>query len=146
MFPFNPRPNNLFPSEGPHSCKHDAFLYHHHSQQRPVPSVVQQIPCTDKRSCETASSLKTVKGSTPDFLPHNVALCKPCLDSKSNSDQGKARGRNHGGRRSSSDEFSQSNRYSTIGTRQNEYHEALLWSANDEVRCDCTFADDGNAS
>ena len=22
----------------------------------------------------------------------------------------------------------------------------IAWSANDEVRCDCTFADDGNAS
>ena len=41
---------------------------------------------------------------------------------------------------------SQSNRHSTIGTRQTEYHEVLLTSANDEVRCDCTFADDGNAS
>ena len=37
-------------------------------------------------------------------------------------------------------------RHSTIGTRQTEYHEALPSSANDEVRCDCTFADDGNAS
>ena len=27
-----------------------------------------------------------------------------------------------------------------------EYHEALPSSANDEVMCDCTFADDGNAS
>ena len=35
---------------------------------------------------------------------------------------------------------------STIGTRQTEYHEALPSSANDEVRCDCSFADDGNAS
>ena len=43
-------------------------------------------------------------------------------------------------------QFSQSNRHSTIGTRQTEYHEALPSSANDEVRCDCTFADDGNAS
>ena len=34
----------------------------------------------------------------------------------------------------------------TIGTRQTEYHEALPTSANDEVRCDCTFAGDGNAS
>ena len=33
-----------------------------------------------------------------------------------------------------------------MGTRQTDYHEALLSSANDEVRCDCTFADDGNAS
>ena len=41
---------------------------------------------------------------------------------------------------------SQSNRHSTIATRQSEYHEALPSSANDEVRCDCTFADDGNAS
>ena len=42
--------------------------------------------------------------------------------------------------------FSQSNRHSTIGTRQTEYHEALPSSANDEVRCDCTFANDGSAS
>ena len=41
---------------------------------------------------------------------------------------------------------SQSNRHSTIGTRQTEYHEVLPSSANDEVRCDCTFTDDGNAS
>ena len=27
-----------------------------------------------------------------------------------------------------------------------EYHEALPSSANDGVRCDCTFTDDGNAS
>ena len=39
-----------------------------------------------------------------------------------------------------------SNRHSTIGTRQTEYYEALPSSANDEVMCDCTFADDGNAS
>ena len=37
-------------------------------------------------------------------------------------------------------------RHSTIGTRQTEFHEALPSSTNDEVRCDCTFADDGNAS
>ena len=43
-------------------------------------------------------------------------------------------------------QFSQSNRHSTIGTGQTEYHEALPSLANDEVRCDCTFADDGNAS
>ena len=43
-------------------------------------------------------------------------------------------------------QFSQSNRHSTIGTRQTEYHDALPSSANDEVRCDCTLADDGNAS
>ena len=36
--------------------------------------------------------------------------------------------------------------HSTIGTRQNEYHEALPSSANDEMRCDCTFTDGGNAS
>ena len=29
---------------------------------------------------------------------------------------------------------------------QSECHEALPSSANDEVRCDCTFAEDGNAS
>ena len=33
-------------------------------------------------------------------------------------------------------------RYLTNG----EYNETLPSSANDEVRCDCTFADDGNAS
>ena len=38
------------------------------------------------------------------------------------------------------------NRHSTIGTRQSEYHEALPSSPNDDVRCDCTFGDDGNAS
>ena len=43
-------------------------------------------------------------------------------------------------------QFSQSNSHSTIGNRQTEYYEALPSSANDEVRCDCTFADDGNAS
>ena len=31
-------------------------------------------------------------------------------------------------------------------TRQTEYHEELPLSANDEVKCDCTFAYDGNAS
>ena len=41
---------------------------------------------------------------------------------------------------------SQSNRHSTIGARQTECHEALTSSANDEVRCDCTFTDDANAS
>ena len=41
---------------------------------------------------------------------------------------------------------SQSNRHSTIGTRQIEYHEVLPSSANDKMRCDCTFTDDGNAS
>ena len=29
---------------------------------------------------------------------------------------------------------------------QTEYHEAIPSSANGEVRCDCTFADDGKAS
>ena len=41
---------------------------------------------------------------------------------------------------------SQSSCHSTIGTRQTEYHEALPSSVNDEVRCDRTFADDGNTS
>ena len=36
--------------------------------------------------------------------------------------------------------------HSTIGTRQTEYHETLPSSANKEVRCDCTFTDDDNAS
>ena len=43
-------------------------------------------------------------------------------------------------------QFSQSNRHSTIGTRQTESHEASPSSANDEMRCDCTFTYDGNAS
>ena len=34
----------------------------------------------------------------------------------------------------------------TVFTVQTEYPETLPSSANDEVRCDCTFADDGNAS
>ena len=41
-------------------------------------------------------------------------------------------------------QFSLSNRHSTISTRQTKYHEALLSSANNEVRCDCMFADDDN--
>ena len=64
--------------------------------------------------------------------------CRPFLKEQSDLTWG----RFHGGRRP----FSQSNRHSTFGTRQTEYHEALPPSANDEVRCDCTFADDGNAS
>ena len=43
-------------------------------------------------------------------------------------------------------QFSQSSRHSTIGTQETEYHEALPSSAVDKVRCDCTFADDANAS
>ena len=43
-------------------------------------------------------------------------------------------------------QVSQSNCHSTISTRQTKYHEALPSSANYEVRCDCTFADDGKAS
>ena len=43
-------------------------------------------------------------------------------------------------------QLSQSNCHSTIGTRQTEYHGALPSSANDEMRCDCTFANGGNAS
>ena len=42
-------------------------------------------------------------------------------------------------------QFSQSNRHSTISTGQTEYHEALPSPVNDEVRCDRTFVDDGNA-
>ena len=42
--------------------------------------------------------------------------------------------------------FSQSNGHSTIGTQQTEYHEMLPSVGNDEVRCDCTFADDGSTS
>ena len=54
-------------------------------------------------------------------------------------------GRYHGGRRPSSDD-SFYNRQPFIGTLQTEYHEALPSSAKDEVRCDCTLTDDGNAS
>ena len=36
---------------------------------------------------------------------------------------------------------SQSNRHFTIGPRQTQYHETLPSSANDELRCDCTFGD-----
>ena len=43
-------------------------------------------------------------------------------------------------------QFSQSNRHFTISTRQTEYHEALPSLVNDDVRCDCMFADDGSAS
>ena len=43
-------------------------------------------------------------------------------------------------------QFSQSNRHSTIGTQQTEYHEALTSSVNDKLGCDSTFNDDGTAS
>ena len=43
-------------------------------------------------------------------------------------------------------QFSQSNRHSTIGTRQSEYHEALPSSANVQSHLTSSFADDGNAS
>ena len=33
-----------------------------------------------------------------------------------------------------------------LGPRQTEYHEVLPSSANGQVRYDCTFADEGNAS
>ena len=46
----------------------------------------------------------------------------------------------------SSDEFSQCHCHSTIATGQTECHDALPSSANDKVRCDCMFAEDGNAS
>ena len=41
---------------------------------------------------------------------------------------------------------SQSNRHSTIGTQQTEYHEALPSSANVQSHFTSSFADDGNAS
>ena len=56
------------------------------------------------------------------------------------------RDRYHGGRRPSSDDSFTVQCHSTIGTRQTEYHEALPLSVNDVVRCDCTLADDGDAS
>ena len=43
-------------------------------------------------------------------------------------------------------QFSQSTRHSTIGTRQNEYHEALSSSVNVQSHLTSSFADDGNAS
>ena len=57
---------------------------------------------------------------------------------------GHARGRYHGGRRPSSDEFSQFNRHST--TQQTKYHEALPLSANVQSHLTSSFADDGDAS
>ena len=51
-------------------------------------------------------------------------------------------GRYHGGRRQSS----QSNRHSTIGTRQNKDHEALPSSANVQSHLTSSFAGNGNAS
>ena len=43
-------------------------------------------------------------------------------------------------------QFSQSNRHSTIGTRQTQYHEALPSSANVQSHLTSSFTDDGNAS
>ena len=53
-------------------------------------------------------------------------------------------GRYHGGRRPS--KWRQSNRHSTIGTRQTECQEALPSSANVQSHLTSSFADDGNAS
>ena len=55
-------------------------------------------------------------------------------------------GHYHGGRRPSNDNSSQSNRHSTIGTRQTDYHEALPSSANVQSHLTSSFANDGNAS
>ena len=54
--------------------------------------------------------------------------------------------RYHGGRPPSSDDSFQSNRHSTIGTRQTEYHEALPSSANVQSHLTSPFTDDGNTS
>ena len=43
-------------------------------------------------------------------------------------------------------QFSQSNRHSTIGTPQTQYHEALPSSANVQSHLTLSFVDDGNAS
>ena len=43
-------------------------------------------------------------------------------------------------------QFSQSNRHSTIGTRETEYHEALPSSANVQSHLTSSFTDDGNVS
>ena len=43
-------------------------------------------------------------------------------------------------------QFSQSNRHSTIGTRQTEYHEALPSSVNVQSHLTSSFVDDGHAS
>ena len=49
-------------------------------------------------------------------------------------------GRYHGSRRPSSDDsFSQSNRHSTIGTRQTKYHEALQSSVNVQSHLTSSF-------
>ena len=53
------------------------------------------------------------------------------------------RSRYHGGRQL---QFSQSNRHSTIGTWQTEYHEALPSSANMQSHLTLLFTDNGNAS
>ena len=53
----------------------------------------------------------------------------------------------HGGRQLSSDDsFHSPSVIPPSALKQTEYHEALPSSANDEVRCDCSLADDGNAS
>ena len=65
--------------------------------------------------------------------------------SPQNNEHGQTRGRYHGGRRQVTTVFTVQplfhHRHST-----NRVFEVLPSSANDEVRRDCTFADDGNAS
>ena len=87
-----------------------------------------------------------------DVLPHRDAGCRsiwlphPVTVCKLRASESLLWGRYHGDRRPSSDEFSQSSRHSTIGTRQTEYHEALPSSANVQSHLISSFADDGNAS
>ena len=102
----------------------------------------QVIPVTWGRYYAMASGWPSSKASAS--RPGDTRF-EPCFSwSSCTSDLGPVSC--HRRRRQSSDESSQYNRHSIIGTQQSEYHEALPSSVNDEVRCDCTFANNGNAS
>ena len=109
----------------------------------PLPScpVRQYSPVSATASLSLWQHIKLWRRAVPQ-----ITLCG--WDVQQPADQQPLCGRYHEDRRpSSGDSFSLSNRHSTIGTRQTEYHEPLPSSANDEVRySDCTFTDDGNAS
>ena len=108
--------------------------------------------CTASSVRRKNASAKGWRWSPQKTLPASQC-CRP-LDHASTTSTlrvSQARGkqtwdRYHGGRRRSSDKFSQSDRHSTMGIQQTEYHKALPSSANDEVRYDCTFTDNGYAS
>ena len=98
------------------------------------PCCVTQVTCIPNFASATQSSALAV-------LAVRQNHCYSPAPSTSHSEKG-IWDRYHGDRR----QFSQSNRHSTIGTRQTEHHEALPSSANVQSHLTSSFADGGNSS